>query len=231
MRLVLVWLFFAAAFAQAGLGTAKELFAQGEFSKAAQMAIGFNTSEGYALAARAINVKAQILKSEQQLLHYQLAQNYAQKALDLNAKNPDAHLEFARAIGEIGVIEGLAAALAKGVGNRVRDALNTALAIDPDHAEALLALGMWHVSVAAQGSLAALIYGASAADGERLIQKAIAQEPKRIGFRLTYAKALVLQNNRAKALGQLEYALQINPKDAEEKINLTFCQTLQKELR
>ena len=73
---------------------------------------------------------------------------------------------------------GTSTALRKGLGGKIRDLLEAALAIDPGFSEAMLALGGWHADVHDGGRVARWMYGPKKEEAVRLFERALELAPE-----------------------------------------------------
>ena len=200
---------------------ARALYIKGDFMAAAETAARLDTADGYALAARATSLQASTLPKEQQEAGYKSAERLARAAIAADAQNPEGYFELARAVGQLGELRGVLAALTQGVATQVKDKLEWALKLRPSHSEAMMGLGVWHAQVSLRGGLLAASFGAHLERAEPLILEALKLRPNSIGFHLEYAKTLNLMDakrNRGRALEQLQTALNLEPADAEERL-------------
>jgi tetratricopeptide (TPR) repeat protein len=219
MKYLLACLIFCGIALADALSEARELYSQGQFLIAAKQFAALNTSSGSALAARAYSIYASTLPEAQREGFYIEAQNQAQRAIVQDNQHANGYFELARATGQLGVLRGIGVALLQGTGSKVRQLLDKTLELQNNHAGAMVALAVWHAEVTARGQLAAVSMGANAEKVEPLFNQALKIAPNNIGFRLEYARAYVALNNRPKAREQLQIALKLPIKDAEDKLN------------
>ncbi|MFN8508977.1 MAG: hypothetical protein U0Z75_00140 [Deinococcaceae bacterium] len=195
------------------LNDAVSLYAKGDVATSSAVAVALNTSDGYALAAKALSLGASLFPESQREASYEKAEQYARKAIELDPKNAEAHMELARALGRLAQFRGVLQSL--GLASEVRSELELAIRLDPKMAAPYVALALWHAEVP-------MVAGGRNSEVEPNIQKALALEPGVIIHRLEYANALmkVSQRNRKKAIGQLEIAVKLTPRDYWDKIDL-----------
>ncbi|MCL4820150.1 MAG: hypothetical protein KJ067_13450 [Vicinamibacteria bacterium] len=92
---------------------------------------------------------------------------------DAEPENANAHYWLAHALGRYSQGISVAVALARGLGGRVKGALDAALEIEPDHADALATLGAFHAEVIGKvGRLLARVQGADAGAGRDCFRRA-----------------------------------------------------------
>ncbi|WLI90721.1 hypothetical protein Q4S45_06285 [Massilia sp. R2A-15] len=116
-------------------------------------------------------------------------------------------------------------ALAQGVAGKVKASLDTALHLAPRHADAHIALGVYHAEIIDKvGALvASLTYGASRDAALRHFREALELNPGSAIARIEYARGMVMLDGRAKAgeaLALCEQAAASEPHDAMERLDV-----------
>jgi tetratricopeptide (TPR) repeat protein len=113
--------------------------------------------------------------------------------------HPNAHYTLALVIGRYSQRISIVKALAAGLAGRVREHLERTLSLEPRHAEAHVAFGLYHAEIVAKlGSLAAgLTYGASARAAIDHFREALALAPSSPIVRMEYAHGLLLLDGTA----------------------------------
>lgn len=148
---------------------------------------------------------------------YAKAEQYARRAVAANPAGADGHAMLAIALGR--------KALALGVRDRVkyagdvRAACLAALKADPDHAAALHVLGVWHAEImrlngfarfTARNFLGGRVFEeASWGEAQRLLERAVAVDPRRITHRLDLATIYRDTKQPAKARATCAAAAQL----------------------
>ena len=209
------------ALAAGTLQDAQSQYAKGDFAGAVQTAAALNTSDGFALAAKSNSIFASTQADNKQEAIYAQSEKYARSAVSLDANNSEGYFEAARAIGRLSQLRGVMAALTQGLGGQIKENLDKALKLDPQYANALVALGLWHSEIFAKG--VAFLYGADPAKGLAAFNRAIKLEPQVIIHRVEFARGLMLidaSKNKNEAIAQLEIAVTLSPRDAAEKLDL-----------
>ncbi len=114
--------------------------------------------------------------------------------------HPNAHYTLALVIGRYSQRISIVKALAAGLAGRVREHLERTLSLEPRHAEAHLAFGLYHAEIVGKlGSLAAsLTYGASARAAIDHFREALALAPSSPIVRMEYAHGLLLLDGTAR---------------------------------
>ena len=130
---------------------------EGRFAEASRLAEALNTSDGYALAAESLAIYGYYIAEEpaKEAL-FNRATGLAEEAIRLDAANPEAHVQSAHAMGRH------AQTIGKGYVEKVREAAENALQLDPEMAAAHLSLAAWHAeAINEAGFMASVAYGAS----------------------------------------------------------------------
>jgi tetratricopeptide (TPR) repeat protein len=209
------------ALAAGTLQDAQLQFKNGDFTGAVQSAIALNTSDGFALASKSNSIFASTQSESKQEAIYAQSEKYARNAIALDTNNSDGYFEVARALGRLSQLRGVLSALTQGLGGQIKENLDKAIRLDPQFANALVALGLWHAEIVGKG--VAFLYGADPAKGLAAFNRAIKLEPKIIIHRVEFARGLMLidaSKNKEEALTQLEVAVTLTPRDAAEKLDL-----------
>jgi tetratricopeptide (TPR) repeat protein len=207
----------SSAFAQK-IQDAFSLYATGEFLEASQVARKLETSEGFALAARALYEHAMELPVSKREPLMMQCEKFAREALDLNPRNADAFFELGASAGQFALLRGTVWAFLNGVPQQIRGHFERSIELNPRHVYAMVALARWHAEVVVGGG--GFLYNASAEEAIRLLNTAVRVEPKNINVRVNFAETLMVLdkvNNKAAAIAQLEAALTLDPKDALER--------------
>ncbi|HEY8355978.1 MAG TPA: hypothetical protein VIL30_00850, partial [Ramlibacter sp.] len=124
------------------------LFHNGDFQQAAEAGLRAGTA-GWIVANKATCVHATYVEKKEKTrldLFQQVAQRAAEHA-QAEPSNANAWYLQAIALGRYSQGISVAKALAQGLGGRVKDALERAVALQPLHAEARVALGAFHAEV------------------------------------------------------------------------------------
>lgn len=207
------------------------LFHGGEFQKAAELGLQ-SGSLGTTVANKATCIYANYLEPKEkyrQLLFLQVADRAAaQMAAEPN--NANAFYWQAYALGRYSQGISVAKALAQGVGGKVKSALEKAIALQPLHADAHVALGAFHAEVIDKvGALIAnMTYGAKKETSLNLFERALTLTPQSAIARIEYANALVIlegDKRMADATRFYEQASALPALDATARLDLEMAQT------
>ena len=204
------------------------LFHAGEFRQAREAGLKAGGA-GITVANKAQCIYANYLeKSEKARLALFL--EAAERAEAQQADEPDnanAWYWQAYALGRYSQTISVAQALAEGLGLKVRQALERAIALEPRHADAHIALGTFHAEVIDKvGKLLALAQGADATAGLRAFERALQLNPGSAIGRIEYANGLVmLEGERRMAQAEALYAeaAASEPMDAMERLDVEMA--------
>ena len=193
-RLAALGLVLAAAGANArSLDEAKSAFAEGRFVEAAGIAEAAGTSQGFALATRALAVYGHYEAPEEDRKElFERALQLSEEAVRADSANPEAYFQSGHALGRYAQTIGVMTALRKGLGGKTREMFEATLALDPDHALAHLALGGWNADIVdrAGGLPARVMYGATKKKAIARFERALELAPELKVVLLDYALRL-----------------------------------------
>ncbi len=178
---------------------------------------------GFAVALKAAGIYATAVEKNAQYAE-KLLYEASIRARDIVERLPEdtnAHYLYAFTMGRYGQRISIAEALAQGFAGKIEKGLHRALSLEPKHADAHTALGVYHSEIVAKlGSLAArLTYGASSDKAMEHFRKALKLAPRAPVVKVEYAHALRRLNEAAYAdeiEALLEQAAQCEPADAVE---------------
>jgi tetratricopeptide (TPR) repeat protein len=122
----------------------------------------------------------------------------------------------------------VAKALAQGLGGKFRNALEKAMTLSPQHADAHIAMGTFHAEVIDKvGALiGAMTYGAKKEQGLQHFQEALRIHPDSAAGMIEYANALVMLEGDRKtqqATQLYEKAAASKPLDAKERLDVEMA--------
>lgn len=219
-------LILAAASANAqSIDAARSAFADGRFVEAADLAEGLGTSEAYALAAKSLAVYAHYEATDEEFDQVvERAMQMGEQAVAADPDNAEAHYQSAHAVGRYAQHVGAWTALRQGLAGKIRELLEAAIAIEPDYADALLALGGWHADIHAEGRIARMMYGGDREEAIALFERALELAPESKVVLHAYGSRLSRldeENGVERAREMLEKALGLPVRDAfEEYVHL-----------
>jgi len=145
-------------------------------------------------------------------------------------RDANAHYLYAFALGRYGQGISVAKALAQGFGGKIRDALTTALALEPKHAEAATAFGAYQAAVIDKvgGLVAGLTYGAKKESALKSFEQAVKLFPESPIVHIEYANALILLFGKSRlddATRMYETAAKAAPADAMERLDVELAKS------
>jgi tetratricopeptide (TPR) repeat protein len=178
-------------------------------------------------AAKAVNIYATYLV-DNAAEKTRLFQDAAQRAESLQKAAPDNANAFylhAQALGRYSQGVSVAKALAEGIGGKIRHSLETALKLEPRHADAHIAFGAYHAEIVDKigGMIASLTYGASKDAAIKHFEAALKLNPGSAIAQMEYANALAMLFGAAKlkqATALYEQAATSKPMDAMERLDV-----------
>lgn len=202
---------------------------EGDFGKAVEKGLSVGRL-GYNVANKAVNIYATYLEKDHDRRSNELLQ-VVRRAEDLqeNAPTlPNAWYLHAQALGRYSQALSVAKALAEGTGTKVKDTLEETLRLEPKHADANVALGLYHALVIQKlGSMVgALTYGASKDAAIAHFEQALKLNPDSAISRIEYANGLVMMYGKSKlqqATGLYEKAAACEAADAMECLDVELA--------
>jgi tetratricopeptide (TPR) repeat protein len=153
------------------------------------------------------------------------AMERGEQAVESLPDDANAHYMLALAMGRYSQRISILKALSSGIATRVRSHLDTVLKLEPRHAEAHIALGLYHAEVVGKvGSLLArLTYQASADAAVEHLRRAVKLTPASPIAQIEYANGLLLldaDKNRQQAQELYAHAAACEPADAMEQLDV-----------
>lgn len=192
-------------------------FHLGKYQSATELALSTGLF-GLNLASKAMAIYATHLETNEslKLKLFVQATELAEHAIEIMPDNPDSHYNRAYALGRYSQGISITKALAEGYGNKVKDSLTKTIELDPNHAEAHIALGTYHAEIIDQvGRLVASIsYGASKDEGLKHFRTAIRIAPDFPIAYTQYADGLLMMFGP----GKLKEAQQLYTKASENDV-------------
>jgi len=204
------------------------LFHAGEFQKATEAGLKIGGA-GITVANKAQSIYANYLeKSEKNkfALFLEVAGRAEAQAAE-DPKNANAHYQIAYALGRYSQGISVAKALAQGLGSKVKSALETAIKLQPKHADAHITLGAFHAEVIDKvGSLLGRTQGASKDAGLTMFKTALKLNPTSAIAMVEYANGLVMLEGDKKmkeAENLYADAAACEPLDAMERLDVEMA--------
>lgn len=118
----------------------------------------------------------------------------AEDAIKALPNEANSHYFRAFALGRYSQLLSVAKALAQGLAGKVKDSLDKTLKLAPKHAEAHLAMGLYHAEIVGKvgAMIAGLTYGAKASTAEEHLKTALKLTPDAPIVHVEYANALLI---------------------------------------
>ena len=202
----------------------------GDFAKAVEIGLKAGLQAGGSgvnAANKAAMIYANYLEADSDA-KLKIFQQIAERCEALQASEPDnanAWYFHAYALGRYSQGISIAKALAQGLGGKIRASLDRTLGLEPQHADAYIALGTWHAEIIDKvGSMmGALTYGAKKEAGEKHFRTALDINPDSAIARTEYANGLIMMFGRSRlkdAEKLYAEAVECKPVDAMERLDV-----------
>ena len=187
---------------------------------------------GVNAAVKAQSVYANYLErnGKTKLALFEEAAAWADERREAAPKDANAHYLYAFALGRYSQGISVAKALAQGFGGKLKDALTTAIRLEPKHADAHIAYGAYQAEVIDKvgGIVAGVTYGAKKDSAVEHYEKAIKLNPESAIARIEYANGLLLMFGKSKiAEAEKLYkdAAKTVPADAMERLDVEHAKS------
>jgi tetratricopeptide (TPR) repeat protein len=205
------------------------LFHRGRFHEAAQAGLKAGGA-GITAANKATAIYATYLEKKEKTrldLFMTIAQR-AQSQATQEANNPNAWYWQAYALARYSQGISVAKALAQGLGSQVKEALEKTIKLQPRHADAHVALAMFHAEVIDKvGSLiGGMTYGTKKEVGLKLFQDALKINPGSAVSMIECANGILMlegEKKMSEATRLYEQAAAVKPMDAMEWLHVALA--------
>lgn len=206
-------------------------FHGGNFAQAVEL--GLKSGDcGFSVANKACGIYADYLEDDEdkKIAIYQDGIARAEKAIRRFPDDPNAHYFHAFLLGRYSQCISITQALAQGVGGKIKASLTKALELQPEHAEAHTALGLYHAEIIDKvGKLVgSMTYGASADKAMTHFKKALELTPSAPIAHLEYGNGLYLLfgDNRLDESNQAyAEAAAFEPIDAMQMLDVDYARS------
>ena len=180
---------------QEELQEAWRCFHRGDFQQAVDIADAFGLA-GHAVANKATGIYATYLEdnSRRQVACFKSAIERAEQAIEAFPDDPNSHYFHAFNLGRYSQSISVIKALKQGVGGKIFSSLNRALELEPEHAEAHTAMGMYHAEIIDKvGKLiGGMTYSASEKESMKHFEYSLAITPRAPIAQIEYGNGLYL---------------------------------------
>ena len=201
-------------------------FHAGDFQKATELA-GQCGHLGHAAANKATGIYATYLEPDEaaQQACYLAAVTRAETAIQVLPGDPNSHYFHAFNLGRYSQSISVIRALGEGIGGKIQTSLQNTLELEPDHAEAHTALGMYHAEIIDKigKMIGKVTYGASTAKALQHFDRALELTPNSPIAHIEYGNGLYLLfgDDRLDEVTDLYVkATGLQPVDAMEKLDI-----------
>ena len=210
----------------AALQQAWRAFHRGDFSAAIAQGVK-QGAPGSIVASKSAAVAATYLEDDDRRA-LRLLEEAAKRAEEATRKLPghaNAWYMLAFVIGRYAQQVSIVKALAQGIGTKVRNALDRTLELEPKHADAHIAIGLYHAEIIDKvGALAGrLTYGADAATAVKHFEQALKLNPDSAIAHMEYANGLLMlhgDKKKGQAVELYRKAAACKPADAMERLDV-----------
>ena len=195
----------AATAAAQSIEEARTAFDDGRFLEAAELGEAIGTSESLTLANVSLVTHGYFLaEDDEKQAYYVRAMELGDRAVQLDPDDAESTLRWAQAMGRYAQTIGSMKAARQGYAGKIREAIEAALALDPENAMAHVSLAAWHAEGIKEGGfMARALFGASRKRAEEHYERAFELDPESKSVVYEYARGLLLlsgRKNRDRAL-------------------------------
>lgn len=205
------------------------LFHSGEFQKSAELGLTLGGA-GITVANKATSIYANYLEAKESIklaLFMEVAVRAEKLAHDTSTSReslPNAYYWQAYALGRYSQGISVAKALAQGLGGKVKESLEKAIQLQPNHADAHIALGTFHAEVIDKVGplIGSMTYGAKKDASFRLFKEALRLNGSSAIAMIEQANSIVMlegEKRLADATKLYETAAATRPLDAMERLH------------
>jgi len=201
-------------------------FHAGDFHQATELS-GQCGQLAHAPANKAAGIYATYLEPDETAAQacFLSAVKRAETAIESLPDDPNSHYFHAFNLGRYSQSISIIKALSQGIGGKIQSSLETALQLEPDHAEAHIALGLYHAEVIDKVGkmLGKLTYGASADTALMHFERALELTPESPVAHIEYGNGLYLLFGDQKLDEVTDLyikASEMEPLDAMEKLDI-----------
>jgi len=206
-------------------------FHAGEFQQAVQAGHKAGGA-GINAAVKAQCIYANYLERDEKtrLALFEEAAGWAGDRRAAAPRDANAHYLYAFALGRYGQGISVAKALAQGFGGKIKDALTTAIKLEPRHADAHIAYGAYQAEVIDKvgGIVAGVTYGAKKDSAIEHFERALELNPDSAIARIEFANGLLMlfgKSRIADAEKLYKDAAKSTPADAMERLDVELAKS------
>lgn len=215
----------------AALQDAWRSFHEGDFKAAYDAGVALGPV-GASVAVKAVGIHATHLVDDEaeKLKRFEQAAKLAEAAVKALPEEANSHFRHAFALGRYSQCISILKALKAGIAGKVHAALETALELAPNHAEAHTAMALYHAEIIGKvGSMiGGVTYGAKASEAKKHISNALRLTPEVPIAHIEHGNLLLLlhgDREEAEAAHAYEVAGALKPLDAMEALDAAFARS------
>jgi len=206
------------------------LFHSGDFQSAVKLAdkIGL---QAHAVANKATGIYATYLEDDdkRQIECFRSAIDRAERAINAEPENANAHYFHAFNLGRYSQSISVVKALKQGVGSKIAQSLRKTLELQPAHADAHIAMGMYHSEIIDKVGkmLGSVTYGASEKEALKHFETALGLNPDSPIAHIEFGNGLYMLfgDKRLDEVTELfNKAAEMVPRDAMEQLDVAAAQ-------
>jgi len=201
-------------------------FHRGDFFQAVQLSDECGIS-GHAAANKATGIYATYLEhnEKRRIECFRAAIRRAEQAIAALPDDPNSHYFHAFNLGRYSQAISVVTALKQGVGGKIAHSLKCALELQPDHAEAHTALGLYHAEIIDKVGrmIGSLTYGANEKEAIAHFETALRLTPLSPIAHIEYGNGLYLMFGESRldeVTDLFVKAAEMTPRDAMEKLDV-----------
>ena len=213
------------------LQQAWRLYHAGEFAAATELGETLGVI-GTFVANKADGIHANYLETDENraMKRYQQIARRAEEAAHLMPEHANSHYFQAFALGRYSQGISITKALAQGIGGKIKDCLQAALDIQPDHADAHTAMGLYHAEIIDKigAMIGGLTYGANGDAARKHLTRAMKLAPHSAIARIECANGLLLldeDDNWDEASELYVQASEMQAADAMERLDVELAKS------
>lgn len=215
----------------AALQEAWRSFHEGDFKAAYDAGVALGPV-GASVAVKAIGIHATHLVDDEaeKLKRFEQAAKLAEAAVKALPDEANSHFRHAFALGRYSQCISIVKALKAGIAGKVRAALEAALELAPNHAEAHTAMALYHGEIIGKvGSMiGGVTYGAKASEAKKHMSTALRLTPQVPIANIEHGNLLLLlhgDKEEAEAARAYEIAGALTPLDAMDALDAAFARS------
>ncbi len=213
------------------LGDAWRAYHRGDFEQACTQGEALGVL-GATVANKAEGIHATHLETDtaRQLASFERCAERAERQQEALPGHANAWYFHAFSLGRYSQGISIAKALAQGLGGKIKTSLSQALELEPRHADAHLALALWHAEVINKvgAMIGGLTYGAKAALADKHFAEALKLFPESPVAHMESGNGLLLLHGDRKqdqAVRAYEKAVSLAPADAMERLDIELARS------